>query len=180
MFLDDKEFRPHLKDYSVSEALTMLTVSLQRTKTPTKNRRVSYMKLNCVWWWDGDRQLYWPQVLLTIAALLPHLGWGCSTVGHREPQALSLQADSHAGILFPTDSNSLKPSVPWLYFRLTSTYFCCSSAYLHRCITWLTARSRVSILHKYLPPTLGFFLSQYWIIILNGKQIRKNGLVWFG
>ena len=42
----------------------------------------------------------------TRAALLPHLGWGFSTVGHWGPQALSLQADSHAGILFPTDSNS--------------------------------------------------------------------------
>ena len=38
---------------------------------------------------------------LTIAALLPHLGWGCSTVGHWRPKALSLQV----GILSPTDSN---------------------------------------------------------------------------
>ena len=30
------------------------------------------------------------QVLLTIAALLYHLGWGCSTVGHWEPKALCL------------------------------------------------------------------------------------------
>ena len=43
---------------------------------------------------------------------------GCLTVGHWGPQALSLQADSHAGILSPTDSNCdwnwtawLKPSV---------------------------------------------------------------------
>ena len=41
---------------------------------------------------------------------------GFSTVGHWGPQALSLQADSHAGILSPTDSNCkwnsnwLKPS----------------------------------------------------------------------
>ena len=72
----------------------------------------------CVWevsWRRGQTATYWPKVLLTIAALLPHLGWGCSTVGHCGPQALSLQADSHAGILSPTDSNSnwnwLKPSV---------------------------------------------------------------------
>ena len=39
--------------------------------------------------------------LLTIAALLPHLGLGCSTMGHWGPQALSLQTDSHAGILSP-------------------------------------------------------------------------------
>ena len=30
------------------------------------------------------------QVLLTIAALLSHLGWGCSTVGHWGPKALCL------------------------------------------------------------------------------------------
>ena len=45
------------------------------------------------------------------------------------------------------DTNWLKPSVPWLYYCLTSTYFRCSSAYLHRCISWLTARYRVNILH---------------------------------
>ena len=33
---------------------------------------------------------YWSQVLLTIAALLPHLGLGCSTVGHWGPKALFL------------------------------------------------------------------------------------------
>ena len=32
---------------------------------------------------------------------------GCSTVGHWGPKALSLQADSHASILSPTDSNRL-------------------------------------------------------------------------
>ena len=36
---------------------------------------------------------------------------GCSTAGRRGPQALSLQADSHAGILSPTDSNWLE--LPW-------------------------------------------------------------------
>ena len=57
-------------------------------------------------------------------------------------------AGSHAGILSPTASNCnwLKPSVSWLYFCLTPTFFRCSSAYLHRCISWLTARSRVNML----------------------------------
>ena len=46
----------------------------------------------CVWEmsWRRNRPLYWPQVLLTITALLPHLGWGCSTVGHWGPKALCL------------------------------------------------------------------------------------------
>ena len=55
----------------------------------------------------------------------------CSTVGHWRPQALSLQADSHAGILSPTDSNCnwnsnwLTQAVcgTWLYDCLTSTCF---------------------------------------------------------
>ena len=43
------------------------------------------------WAGDRDRLLYWPKVLLaTIAAPLPHLGWGCSTVGHWGPKALCL------------------------------------------------------------------------------------------
>ena len=92
------------------------------------------------------------QVLLTIAVLLSHLGWGCSIVNPWGPKALCPPLLSHFGILSPTDSNCnwLKPSVSWLYFSLTSTCFRCSSAYLHRCISWLTARSRVSMLHQCL------------------------------
>ena len=61
-----------------------------------------------------------------------------------------LNRGSHFGILSPTDSNCnwLKPSVSRLYFYLTSTCFRCSSAYLHRCISWLAARSRVNMLQN--------------------------------
>ena len=57
-------------------------------------------------------------------------------------------AGSHVGNLSPTDSNSnwFKPSVSWLYFCLTPTCIRCSSAYLHGCISWLMARSRVNLL----------------------------------
>ena len=57
-------------------------------------------------------------------------------------QRLLSAAGSHFGILSPTDSNRLGSR---LYYCLMSTCFCCSSAYLHRCISWLTARSRVNI-----------------------------------
>ena len=57
-------------------------------------------------------------------------------------KALSLQAGSHAGILSPPVSNR---TGTWLYYFLMSTCFRCSSAYLYRCISWLTARSRVNI-----------------------------------
>ena len=53
-------------------------------------------------------------------------------------------AGSHFGILSPTDSNRM---CIWLYYCLTSTCFRCSSTYLRRCISWLTARSTVNIWH---------------------------------
>ena len=67
-------------------------------------------------WRRVQTATYWPQVLLTLAALLSHSGWAAQpwvTVA----QALSLQADSHAGILSPNwlqlelELNWLKPSV---------------------------------------------------------------------
>ena len=114
---------------------------------------------------------------------------GCSTVGHWGPQALSLQADSHAGILSPTDSNgnsnwtrtdtdssrlwhlviflfdahllpvSVRICTEFNHVHRSRWYsdifnrmhlFCCSSAYLHRCISWLTTRSKVSMLQNEL------------------------------
>ena len=109
--------------------------------------------VGCVWeviWRQGQTATHWPKVLLTIAVLLPHLGWGCSTVGHWGLQALSLHAVSHAGILSPNWLQlqlELTQAVcgTCLYNCLSPTCFRCSSAYLHRCISWLTARSRVNI-----------------------------------
>ena len=49
--------------------------------------------VGCVWevsWIRGQIATYWPKVLLTIAALHFHLGWGCSIVGHWGPKALCL------------------------------------------------------------------------------------------
>ena len=92
------------------------------------------------------------QALLTIAALLSHPGLGLLNCGSLRAQSSPSTAGSQFGISSPTDSNSnwLKPSVSWLYFCLTSTCFRCSSAYLYRCISWLTARSRVNMLHNIL------------------------------
>ena len=61
---------------------------------------------------------------------------GCSTVGHWGPQALSLQADSHAGILSPTDSNCnwnfnwLKPSVAPGYIIVSYPPVSCGRTHL--------------------------------------------------
>ena len=48
-------------------------------------------------WRQGQTSILTQVLLLTIAALLSHLGWGCSTVDHWRP--CRLQAGSHFGIL---------------------------------------------------------------------------------
>ncbi len=55
-------------------------------------------------WRRGQTATYWPKVLLTIAALLPHSGWAAQPWVTEGPSPLSA-AGSHAGILSPTDSN---------------------------------------------------------------------------
>ena len=78
------------------------------------------------WVGDKDRLLFWPKVLLsTTAALLPHLGLVAQS-WVTEGTKTSV-AGSQFGILSPTDtnsnSNSLKKSVSWWYFCLSSTCF---------------------------------------------------------
>ena len=69
--------------------------------------------VGCVWgvsWRQGQDCYILTQVLLTIAALLSHLGWGCSTVGHWGPKALSLPlalTSASCPQLTPTDSSRL-------------------------------------------------------------------------
>ena len=106
--------------------------------------------VGCVWevsWRWGQTATYWPKVLLTIAALLPHLG----LVGHPwvtegpKPSVCRWLSGWH---LVP---NWLQLQLTQavcgtrLYNCLTPTCFHCSSAYLHRCISWLTAWLRVNI-----------------------------------
>ena len=87
--------------------------------------------VGCVWevsWRRGQTATYWPKVLLTIAALLSHLGWAAQPWVTEGPSHLSA-AGSQFGILSPTDSNcdwnsnSLTKVVcgTWLYNSLTYT-----------------------------------------------------------
>ena len=73
--------------------------------------------------WNGDRQYFF----LILAGLLNR-----RTLRAQSPLSA---AGFQFGILSPTDSKWLKPSVPWLYYCLTTTYFRRSSAYLHWCIS---------------------------------------------
>ena len=63
---------------------------------------------------------------------------GCSTVGYWGPKALCLPL-----ILNSASCLQLTRTAPgtWLYYCLTYTCFRCSSAYLHRCISWSTAQT---------------------------------------
>ena len=78
---------------------------------------------------------------------------GCSTVGHWGPKALCLQLVwiRHLVPNWLQLQLELTQAVcgTWLYNCLTTTCFHYSSAYLHWCISWLTARSRVNILHYF-------------------------------
>ena len=77
---------------------------------------------------------------------------GCSTVGHWGPQALSLQADSHAGILSPTDSNCncngnwLKPSLAPGYIIFWLPPASCGCTHLRR----IQPRPQVKVILRYL------------------------------
>ena len=110
------------------------------------------VNVGCVWevsWRRGQTAKYWPQVLLTIAALLSHSCraaqpwltegpepsvWHWLSLGHLVSNWLQLQLELTQAVCGT-----------WLYNCLTYICFRCSSAYLHRCISWLSARSRVSI-----------------------------------
>ena len=96
------------------------------------------------WVEDGDRLLHidpsssdhsstsflsWPG-LLNRESLMVQSRW--LSLRHLVPNCLQL-ARSAPGT--------------WLDNYLTTTCFRCSSTYLHRCISWLTTRSRVNMLH---------------------------------
>ena len=75
--------------------------------------------VGCVWevsWRRGQTATYWPKVLLTIAAILSYLGWGCSTVGHWGPKVLCLPL-----ALISASFTQLTPTASgtWLYNFLT-------------------------------------------------------------
>ena len=107
---------------------------------------------------------------------------GCSSVGHWGPKVLCLQL----GLTSLASCLRLTRSAPstWLYYCLTSTCFHCSSTYLHRWISWLTARSRVNIyiyiyIYIYKEHTISFQTYFVWALLLrvqtwNSSPLRSN------
>ena len=107
--------------------------------------------VSCVWevsWRWGQTTTYWPQVLLTIAVHHLHFGWAAQPWITEGPKP---SVWSWFSLRWHPISNWLQLQLTqaicgtWLYNCLTLTCFRCSSTYLHRCISWLMARLRVSI-----------------------------------
>ena len=114
-------------------------------------------------WRRGQTATYWPKVLLTIAALLSHLGWVAQpwVTGGRKPSVCNWLSRWHLVQNWLQLQLKLTQAVcgTWLYNCLTTTCFCCSFGYLHRCISWLTASvenqyiTRKPVFYLSLPPT---------------------------
>ena len=71
--------------------------------------------VSCVWevsWRRGQTATYWPQVLLTIAALLSHSSWAAQSWVTGDPSPLSGAGSHSAGILSPTGTRT-DPSRLW-------------------------------------------------------------------
>ena len=84
--------------------------------------------VSCVWevtWRRGQTATYWPQVLLTIAALLSHSGWAAQPWVTESPSPLSGASSHSAGI--------------HLQLELTHSYRLCSG-YI---FVWRTPASAV-------------------------------------
>ena len=64
--------------------------------------------VSCVWevsWRRGQTATYWPQVLLTIAALLSHSGWAAQPWVTEGPSPLPGAGTHSTGILSPTGTH---------------------------------------------------------------------------
>ena len=96
-------------------------------------------------WRQGQTAILTQLLLLTIAVLLPHLGWGCSTGGRWGPQPSVCKLALTLAFLSPTNSTATGTCL-YSFIMLTCIRF------FFRLFTqvhlWLTARSRVNIQHK--------------------------------
>ena len=168
----------------------IMTTSMNETNTLLYKKNTSHtlfkrVDVGCVWevsWRRGQTATYWPQVPLTIAALLLHSGWAAQ-LGSLRAQAVCLELvltlrASYLQLQLQLELQLTQAvSGTWLYNCLTPTCFLwayasapnstmstgqddmpisltgctcfCPSAYLHWCISWLTAQSRANMLHKY-------------------------------
>ena len=143
------------------------------------------------------------QSSLTIAALLSHPGWAAQPWVTEGPRPLSGAGSHSTGILSPTGTatHPSRPVAPGYIIVSRSPASCgrthiatitkfnhvhrsrwysdifdlfrCSSAYLNRCISWLTARSRVSMLQVLLCINNNSIKHQLFVYTqLNDKTVQ--------
>ena len=151
LYTDNTTTRVHIQIYTHMRKHNQLimTTSIMNDYTLQKYKSLTlYFRKGdvcCVWetsGWQGRTTILTQTLLLTIAALLPHpFGFVQSkaTGGQKTSVCKLVLASAFLSQLFST-----RPCTCFNYF-LMPTCFHCSSAYLHRCISWLTAQSRVNI-----------------------------------
>ena len=103
-------------------------------------------------WRQGQTAILTQLLLLTIAALLPYLGWGCSTGSCWGPQPSVCKLALTLAFLSPTNSTAAGTC---LYSFLTTTCFHLFFHWFTQVHLWLTARSRVNI-QQFLFSSLGY------------------------
>ena len=100
-------------------------------------------------WRRGQTTTYWTKFFRPIAALLSHLGLVAQPWVTEVPKPCVCRWFSIRHLVSNwLQLNWLKPSVSWLYFCLTSTCFCCSSAvfpliYTSASLYWLIGRGSI-------------------------------------
>ena len=106
---------------------------------------------------------------------------GCSTVGHwGPPDPLSASWFSRWHLV----SNWLRPSVRLVILLFNVHLLPLFFAYLHRCISWLTTRSRVNLWHKVIHWELckkfKFDYTNKWYMHIpeSVREKEKNKILW--
>ena len=108
------------------------------------------------------------------AVLLSHLGWVTQPWVTEGPKPSVCHWFSCCHLV----PNSLKPSVSWLYYCLTPTCYCYSSAYLHRYISWLMTQSRVNMLQVYLHCTSNILKCGWYFFYALSLSIYIYIYIW--
>ena len=119
------------------------------------------------------------QVLLTIAALLPHLNWGCSTVGHWGSKALCLPVALTSASLLPLTRTVCAPGYIIVLRPLASAVL--PLIYTGASLDWCLGRGSIhnnQILLSYGNYVMLFLYKYVWAIdgILKGNTV----LSWSG
>ena len=101
-------------------------------------------------WRRRETATYWPQVPLTIAALLPHSA-GLLNRGPEGPSPLS-GTGSHYGILSPTTTGTHCPELNSTCLELQMTQTVCGT-WLYNCLTttcfpWASQLHRIQPIHR--------------------------------